>query len=114
EPLISLNTQAPAVALARVSNTAATSPLFDTKPHEAAPAATSIVPPLPTDETAKNVDQSPAPLVTPDTAPNTANTPPVPAEFIPLARQGKEQFERGNYLDAEKAYRKILAKAPRN
>jgi len=40
--------------------------------------------------------------------------PNVPAELLPLAREGKDQFEKGNYLEAEKVYRKILAKAPNN
>jgi Flp pilus assembly protein TadD len=117
QPLITLNQPASNVpSLARASNTTSASPLFDTRPgigDAAAPAPSSVSPP-PAEETPKNVDQSAPPLVTPDNAPNTANTPPVPAEFVPLARQGKEQFERGNYLEAEKSYRKILAKAPRN
>jgi len=40
--------------------------------------------------------------------------PNVPPEFLPRAREAKEQFERGNYAEAEKAYREILAKAPKD
>ena len=115
KPLLSLDgpaTAAPSVDLP--GNPAGASPLFDTKTPETGAASSSKLPPAPADLPEKKVDDSPPPLVTPETAPNTATTPPVPAEFVPLARQGKEQFERGNYLDAEKAYRKILAKSPRN
>ena len=41
-------------------------------------------------------------------------SPNVPPELRDLARDGKDQFDRGNYLDAEKIYRKMLAKAPNN
>ncbi len=47
-------------------------------------------------------------------APGTSNTPNVPPELLPLAREGKEQFEQGNYRDAEKIYERVLAKAPNN
>jgi len=94
-------------------NGATASPLFRSKTPGAAAASTAKVPPAPADASAKHADENP-PLFTPDTAPMTKGTPPVPAEFIPVAKQGKEQFERGNYLDAEKAYRTILAKSPRN
>jgi Flp pilus assembly protein TadD len=114
KPMISLNPQAPSLDLQ--NNAPSTSPLFGAGTPQAAAVEASRVPPPPapsTDTTAKSGDET-QPLVTPETAPNTALTPPVPTEFIPLARQGKELFERGNYLDAEKAYRKILAKSPRN
>ena len=35
-------------------------------------------------------------------------------ELFPLAREGKEQIDRGNYLEAEKVYRKMLEKDPNN
>lgn len=38
----------------------------------------------------------------------------LPSQLRPLAREGREQFERGDYLEAEKTYRKILAQAPNN
>ena len=48
------------------------------------------------------------------TGQNDPSAPNVPPELLPLAREGKDQFDRGNYRDAEKTYEKILAKAPNN
>lgn len=52
----------------------------------------------------------------PDGAPSveTAPAPNIPEDLLPLAREGKEQFDRGNYREAEKAYEKILSQAPNN
>jgi hypothetical protein len=44
----------------------------------------------------------------------SGNTPNIPAEFLPLARDGKEFFEKGKYREAEKIYEQILAKVPNN
>lgn len=51
-----------------------------------------------------------------DAAPavETSTTPNVPPDLAGLAREGKDQFDRGNYREAEKLYEKILAKAPNN
>jgi len=38
----------------------------------------------------------------------------LPEEFLPLGRQAKVEFEKGNYLEAEKLYRQVLEKAPAN
>jgi tetratricopeptide (TPR) repeat protein len=38
--------------------------------------------------------------------------PTLPPALIPLGREAREQFERGNYLEAEELYRKILEKLP--
>jgi len=46
--------------------------------------------------------------------PSHGAVPAVPAELQPLAREGKEQFEKGEYARAERTYRKILAQAPNN
>jgi tetratricopeptide (TPR) repeat protein len=78
----------------------------------------------------KNGKKSPAGLLEPElpvktadseqpetaTGPNvqTSPTPAVPAEIMGLARDAKDQFERGNYREAEKTYDKALAKAPNN
>ncbi len=43
-----------------------------------------------------------------------SGTPAVPPELLPLARDAKEQFDKGNYREAEKTYEKILLKAPKN
>ena len=40
--------------------------------------------------------------------------PAVPPDLIGLARDAKDQFERGNYREAEKTYDKAIAKAPNN
>ncbi len=44
----------------------------------------------------------------------TQTKPKVPEELLPLARQAKEQFERGQYRESEKVYEKMLAQAPNN
>ena len=49
-----------------------------------------------------------------ETLGSVAGQPNIPAEFLPLARDGKELFERGDYRGAEKIYEKILAKIPNN
>jgi Flp pilus assembly protein TadD len=64
---------------------------------------------LPTKDASEPKDTSaPAPAVT------TSMEPNVPPEMLGLARQAKEHFERANYREAEKAYEKILTKAPNN
>ncbi len=43
-----------------------------------------------------------------------AGQPNIPSEYLPLARDGKDLFEKGDYRGAEKIYEKILAKVPKN
>jgi len=57
--------------------------------------------------------QGEAPAAT-ETLGSVAGQPNIPAEFLPLARDGKELFEKGDYRGAEKIYEKILAKVPNN
>jgi Flp pilus assembly protein TadD/predicted nucleic acid-binding Zn-ribbon protein len=38
----------------------------------------------------------------------------LPPDLAVLAREGKEEFDRGNYREAEKVYERVLAKAPNN
>lgn len=38
----------------------------------------------------------------------------LPPELAADARQGKDEFDKGNYRDAERLYEKVLAKAPNN
>jgi tetratricopeptide (TPR) repeat protein len=45
---------------------------------------------------------------------STSVSPNVPPELLPLAREGKEQFERAQYREAEKTYERLLAKVPNN
>jgi tetratricopeptide (TPR) repeat protein len=68
-------------------------------------------PPLEGDLPKKDTPEQPA-----TTAPDvkTGLQPAVPPDLIGLARDAKEQFERGNYREAEKIYEKALAKAPSN
>lgn len=40
--------------------------------------------------------------------------PNVPEELLPLTRDAKEAFDRGQYADAEKIYTRLLSKAPNN
>ncbi|MEO6872943.1 MAG: tetratricopeptide repeat protein [Chthoniobacterales bacterium] len=44
----------------------------------------------------------------------TTFKPGVPGDLLPLAREAKESFDRGKYLEAEKQYQEILAKSPNN
>jgi tetratricopeptide (TPR) repeat protein len=44
----------------------------------------------------------------------TAFQPGVPRELVPLAREAKENFDRGKYRAAEKQYHEILDKNPNN
>jgi Flp pilus assembly protein TadD len=49
------------------------------------------------------------------TGPTVQTTAPaVPDELAPLARDAKENFEKGKYRAAEKQYQEILTKAPNN
>ncbi|HEY3900138.1 MAG TPA: tetratricopeptide repeat protein [Chthoniobacter sp.] len=79
------------------------------KPEETAPAE-SIPPAAPTPE-AKTGD---APGKTVPTPAPRDGSPQLPSALIPLGREAKEQFDRGNYLEAEKIYRQILQEAPDN
>jgi septal ring factor EnvC (AmiA/AmiB activator) len=40
--------------------------------------------------------------------------PNVPDDLVPLAREAKEDFEKGKYRTAEKVYQQILTKSPNN
>ncbi len=40
--------------------------------------------------------------------------PGVPADLMPLAREAKASFDKGNYKQAEKLYQEILTKSPNN
>jgi Flp pilus assembly protein TadD len=51
--------------------------------------------------------------------PNARTEPPgpkpaVPEELVPIAREAKENFEKGKYRAAEKQYQEILTKSPNN
>lgn len=45
---------------------------------------------------------------------DSQGAPGVPPDMLPQARDAKEQFERGQYREAEKTYEKMLSKVPNN
>lgn len=92
----------------------AKTPPADSLPTQPTPPAPAPAPEAPakTEEPKATDTTSAAPLG--DSSGAASSAPNVPAELLPLAREGKEHFDRGNYLDAEKTYRKILAKVPNN
>ena len=44
----------------------------------------------------------------------TSSQPRVSEELLPLAREAKDSFDRGRYVDSELAYEKLLARDPKN
>ena len=44
----------------------------------------------------------------------TSLAPPVSEELVPQANEAKEDFERGNYRDAEKIYMSMMEQEPKN
>jgi Flp pilus assembly protein TadD len=56
----------------------------------------------------KNPSSGPGPSV------QTSAKPAVPDELVPIARQAKDNFDRGKYRAAEKQYQEILTKSPNN
>ncbi len=55
---------------------------------------------------------APAPAVP---GPNVETSiPGVPADLVPVAREAKQNFDRGKFRNAERQYQEILAKAPNN
>jgi Flp pilus assembly protein TadD len=56
----------------------------------------------------KNSASSPGPSV------QTTFKPAVPEELVPLAREAKDNFDRGKFRAAEKQYQEILTKSPNN
>jgi Flp pilus assembly protein TadD/predicted nucleic acid-binding Zn-ribbon protein len=56
----------------------------------------------------KNSGSGPGPSV------QTTVKPAVPDELVPIAREAKDNFDRGKYRAAEKQYQEILTKSPNN
>ena len=83
------------------------SPASSATPQPSATPATALASP------------SPSPVASPAASPSTPRvqtsiTPPVSPQLVPQANEAKEQFERGNYRDAEKTYRAMLEQEPDN
>ena len=81
--------------------------------------AKPTVPTIPMPEKNPTAEEAPAtgqgePPAPTETLGSVAGQPNIPAEFLPLARDGKELFEKSDYRGAEKIYEKILAKVPNN
>ncbi len=83
--------------------------------------AKPVVPTLPPTETAEKPATTEAPATNQGEEPapsgtlgSVAGQPNIPKEYLPMARDGKELFEKGDYRGAEKIYEKILAKVPNN
>ncbi len=70
------------------------------------------------DDEAQNMPPLPPPPEEPEKVPGpnveTTFQPGVPRELIPLAREAKENFDRGKYRAAERQYHEILDKSPNN
>jgi tetratricopeptide (TPR) repeat protein len=64
--------------------------------------------PEPTNSAKSTADNPPGPNV------ETTFQPGVPKELIPLAREAKENFDRGKYRAAERQYHDLLEKNPNN
>jgi tetratricopeptide (TPR) repeat protein len=99
-------------------------PAKDMKLADAKPAATNTAPAeqkadepstnIPATTTNTSPTKSPATGATEGTPSADAASPAVPPELLAQAREAKDQFDKGNYRDAEKIYEKILTKAPSN
>ncbi len=64
----------------------------------------------------ESTDLPPAPEGSSQPGPDVETTfkPGVPKPLVPLAREAKDNFDRGKYRAAEREYREILDKAPNN
>ena len=109
----------PEVAASAVPEPAKTSDLPAKDQDMTIASAKPTTPTIPMPDKTTQPEEAPAPgqgeTPAPDeTLGSIAGRPNIPAEFLPLARDGKELFEKGRYFEAEKIYRKILAKVPNN
>ncbi len=72
------------------------------------PLADPLADPLPEPPASSNQEPQDGPRV------QTTLNPRVPEELLPMAREARDFFERGQYRQAELAYQKLLARAPEN
>ncbi len=109
----------PEIAAPAVPEPAKTSDLPAKDKDMTIASAKPVTPTLPMPDKTATPEEAPAPgqgeTPAPDeTLGNVAGQPNIPKEFLPLARDGKELFEKADYRGAEKIYEKILAKVPNN
>ena len=110
---------APAKGESPVPEPAKTPDLPAKEPDMTIASAKPPTPTLPMPEKTTKPEEAPAPGQgevpgLDETLGSVAGQPNIPKEFLPLARDGKELFEKGDYRGAEKIYEKILAKVPNN
>jgi Flp pilus assembly protein TadD/predicted nucleic acid-binding Zn-ribbon protein len=108
QPVVALSDNNPTALKASfaVAKRTATVPITILNPDEKkASDESENMPPLPPPPEPSNV---PGPNV------ETTFQPGVPRELIPLAREAKNNFDRGKYRAAEKQYHEILDKSPNN
>jgi Flp pilus assembly protein TadD/predicted nucleic acid-binding Zn-ribbon protein len=105
----------PVVAISDTNPTAVKASFAVAKRSTPVPAANN------TPDAKKNSEENrppapPAPETSNSPGPNVETTfqPGVPKELVPLAREAKENFDRGKYRAAERQYHDILDKSPNN
>ena len=114
EPPLPIAETTPALTLGSTPATGGVGPLAMSKTPTTNSLPTAPVTPAPEAPAKTEATEAPASAPLGDSSGVASSAPNVPAELLPLAREGKEFFDRGNYLEAEKTYRKILAKVPNN
>lgn len=113
EPETAASTPDPSLLASKITAykpSASASPATSAEPAAAPPGETPAAAPV--DGTAQaNPPSDPA-----DGAPQveTKTQPQVAEELQPLARQAEESFHRGKFGDSEEAYKKLLARDPKN
>jgi Flp pilus assembly protein TadD len=86
------------------------------KTPEKAPALDDLptkTPPAPVEKPA-TTGEAPLSAASAGTGNTSSAVMNLPADLVPLAREGKDQFEKGNYREAERVYERVLTKAPSN
>ena len=107
QPVVAISDNNPTALKASfaVAKRTASVPLTITNPDAKKDSDEQNMPPLP---------PAPEPANTPGPNVETTFQPGVPKELVPLAREAKENFDRGKYRTAEKQYHDILEKSPNN
>ena len=112
QPVVTLSDSNPTAIKASfaVAKRTSTVPVTITNPDAKKDSDEDELPPAPEPESSasSNGDNPPGPNV------ETTFQPGVPKELIPLAREAKENFDRGKYRAAERQYHDLLEKSPNN